>query len=198
MTVTIGLLGPAGAGKSSVAKYLEERYGARRYSLATPLKDIAQRTLGFTDDQLYGTQEQKEAVDPRYGFSCRWFLQRLGTEGCRAVLDANVWTDACLRRIMAERPDVAVIEDVRFRNEANAVMTAPSVGYVWRLVPPADEDAAARVDGAGVHASELEWMTASADLEVRPLKRGLDELFALVEDAARSCHLFPLRREVSL
>lgn len=193
----IGLLGPAGAGKSSIAGYLEKHYGAKRYSLAGPLKEIAKRTLGFTDDQLYGTQEQKETVDPRFGFSPRWFLQRLGTEGCRAVLGADIWTQACLKRIEEERPTIAVIEDVRFVNEARIVSGRRGFfadglggeveyeGHVWRIIPPQDATADARVAGAGAHASEEEWRRAKADFVITPQARGLDELYKLVDEAAR-------------
>lgn len=182
MTVIIGLLGPAGAGKSSVATHLVENYGATRYSLASPLKEIAMRTLDLTPEQVWGTQQQKETVDPRYGFTPRWFLQRLGTEGCRAVLGDSVWTDACLARITREAPRVAVIEDVRFVNEALAVTLA---GYgneavtsssVWRMESPARETSA-----DATHASEAEWVLAKYDQLIRPEKRGLDELSALVD-----------------
>lgn len=200
-TIIIGLLGPAGAGKSSIAKYLVEHYGAKVYSLAGPLKEIAKRTLDFSDEQLYGTQEQKEAIDPRYGFSCRSFLQRLGTEGCRAVLGDDVWTKACLDKIERERPPVAVIDDVRFKNEAALISGRrcwlPSLGYdhaedgqptiagtVWRVEPPLDARTAERAVAAGEHASEREWREAKSDYVIAPTARGLEELFRLVDHGA--------------
>ncbi len=185
MTRTIGLLGPAGAGKSSVAEYLERCYGAKRYSLAGPLKEIAMRTLDLTHDQCWGTQAQKETVDPRYGFSPRWFLQRLGTEGCRAVLGDKIWTQTCLTAISRDRVDFAVIEDVRFMNEAEAILFDTSygrTGQVWRLVPPAQTDS---ID-TGTHASESEWRRAPFSREIVPNARGLKELFGLVDDACAS------------
>ncbi len=198
MTIIIGLLGPAGAGKSSAAAYLERMYDAKRYSLASPLKEIAKKTLSFSDEQLYGTQEQKEAEDPRYGFSARWFLQRLGTEGCRDVLGANVWVSACLDKIKRDHPHLAVIEDVRFRNEVDAIRGSESGrGFVWRLVPPPDEETANRAR-AIAHASEREWATAFVDMEIAPDKRGLDELNVLVSRAAYRARIFPRQRPVSL
>lgn len=185
MTLLIGLLGPAGAGKSTVAKHLVTKYGARCYSLANPLKAIAHDAFGFNTAQLYGTQEQKEAIDPRYGMSCRQFLQRLGTEGIRKHLGADIWTQTCLRKIAMERPPLAVIEDVRFINEAKLIRDADKThnlfGYVWRLCPPEDDEARAREKAAGAHASELEWQSAGYDTSLEPGKRGVEELLNLVD-----------------
>ena len=185
MTIIIGLLGPAGAGKTTVAAHLEKHYGARRYSLAGPLKDIARRVLGFSHEQLYGTQEQKETDDPRYGFSARWFLQKLGTEGCRAVLGDDVWTRACLLAIERDAPAVAVIEDVRFKNEADAIVETG--GFVWRLCPPGDAETATRAAAAGRHASETEWRDAYASVEYVPAERGLESLFGFADAACQIC-----------
>ncbi len=182
LPVVIGLVGPAGAGKSTVASHLIEKYGAVRYSFAALLKEIAKRTLDFSDEQLYGTQEQKEAIDPRYGFSCRTFLQKLGTEGVRNVLGADFWTTATLEKIRKDSPKLAVIDDMRFVNEAEATQHSPyHQGSVWRLCPPADETSVMRAAAAGQHASEREWLLAPFDFEIAPKKRGIPELVELVD-----------------
>ena len=54
----IGITGKIGSGKSTLAQILEEKFGYTEYSMATPLKEIG-RIFGFTEEQLYGTQEQK-------------------------------------------------------------------------------------------------------------------------------------------
>lgn len=176
MTMIIALTGPAGAGKSTAAAHLAARYGAMRYSLAYPLKEIARRALDFTHAQVYGDQATKDATDPRYGFSPRWFLQRLGTEGIRAVLGADFWTRHALGRIAADAPECAVIDDCRFVNEADAIRAAG--GAVIRLHPPRDEAAAAE----DTHASEQQWRQIVADYEIRPSRRGVDALRTLVDD----------------
>lgn len=188
MTRLIALLGGAGTGKSTVAEYLVEHYGATRYSFADLLKQIAMRTLLFTREQCYGTQEQKETEDPRYGFTPRWFLQRLGTEGVRDVLGQDFWIRATLARIAAEAPAVAVIDDCRFINEARAIRDAG--GHVWRLVAPGGGITTA--DAA--HASEAEIGRAhdpGRDDTIAPGRRGLDELYACVRALAaiRMLHL---------
>jgi len=178
MTTIIALIGPAGSGKSAAAAYLASRYGARRYSFAAPLKEIARRTLDLTTDQVYGSQEAKEAIDPRYGFSARWFLQRLGTEGVRAVLGADFWVEHTLRLIREDAPALAVVDDARFPNECARIRGhfVPS-GLVWRLGPPPDRSS--HDDGA--HASEQGWRDAVCDAVYMPRARGLDGLHAFVD-----------------
>ncbi len=201
MTTIIGLMGPAGAGKSSVAQYLVERYGARRYSFAGPLKELAMRTLDLTHEQCWGTQAQKEAVDPRYGFSPRWFLQRLGTEGCRKTFGHGFWVEQALAAVKRDAPALAVFEDARFINEAVAIRAFTEKraagdrvsGFVWCLDSPGRE-----TEADSSHASEREWCDAPRDHLIKPEARGLDTLFGLVDEACRKFVIFPKRPEVSL
>jgi hypothetical protein len=181
MTTTIAVVGPAGAGKTSVASHLERAYGARRYAFAAPLKEIARRALDLSHEQVWGSQAQKEAIDPRYGFSPRWFLQRLGTEGVRGVLGEDFWIRMTLELIQRDRAPLAVVEDARFANECAAVRAMhtdglyPSLqtGFVWRLLPPPGPSAS--IDD-GAHVSECEWREATCDVVIAPQFRGLDQL----------------------
>jgi hypothetical protein len=171
----LGLLGPAGSGKSTVAEHLRKYYGAAVYSFARPLKEIARRALDFSTAQVYGSQAEKEAVDPRYGFSPRWFLQRLGTEGIRQVLGADFWVRLCLDDIAKGGARLAVIEDVRFISESDAIRAAG--GAVIRLDNPG------RVTNADAsHASESECSRAPYDYLIGPSERGVDELLRLVDE----------------
>jgi hypothetical protein len=127
----LGLLARAGSGKTTVANYLRDNYDARIVSLASPLKQIAKVVMDFSDEQLYGTQAQKEAIDSRYGFSAREFLRKLGTEGIRENLGADVWIDVLLDRATnaaSEDPthSVFIVDDMRFVNEVNRIRSARS------------------------------------------------------------------------
>lgn len=112
----LGLSGPAGSGKSSVAAYLAVNHGFHCLAFADPLKDLVQEAFQFFPVQVYG--DQKEEIDHRFGKSPRWCLQALGT-ACREIWpDIWVWRleDALRRYWQLHQPPV-VVTDVRLRNE---------------------------------------------------------------------------------
>lgn len=176
MTVIVGLLGPAESGKSTSAEYLVRVYGARRYALATPLKEIVRLAFALEPEQVYGTQSNKDWVDERYGVSGRWLLKRIGTEGIRAVLGADFWWTYALDTIAQDAPALAVIDDVRFINEAEGIQR--SGGFVWRLDP-----VPGRPQKVADHASEQEWLQASHDVRIAPNALGLDGLYRELDAA---------------
>lgn len=162
MIHVLGLLARAGHGKSTVANYLRDHYGVGIVALAAPLKKIAKIAMDFSDDQLYGTQAQKEAIDPRYGMSARIFLQKLGTEGIRAHLGEMVFCEGmahAVRLVHAyDGSSVFAVDDMRFPNEAEFVhgldtrSGSPKMfGHVIKIVctdaPPSGNDAHASEAG---------------------------------------------------
>lgn len=62
----IGLAGPAGSGKDTIADYLVSKRGFVKMANADLLKRVAQSVFGFTDDQLWGPSELRNAPDKRY------------------------------------------------------------------------------------------------------------------------------------
>lgn len=132
MIFVLGFLAKAGHGKSTVADHFVRNRGAERMSLADPLKRIAMTTMGFTSEQLWGTQEEKERPDPRHGHSGRSFCQKLGTDGMRSELGVDVFCRSLVKRAQwrfggsaehrfsgeASRDHFVVVDDVRFPDEA--------------------------------------------------------------------------------
>lgn len=149
--VVIGLLGRAGSGKSTAAAHLAETWGAQRFLFSRPLKEFAKILYGFTDEQVYGTQEQKETIDPRWGITPREAMIRVG-DGGRNTLGKKLWIRACFDKIHEDwlehstRPlgnnelrayRIYVIEDMRYPNEAADLRIADIFcGAVIKLVCP--------------------------------------------------------------
>ena len=168
MTEVVVLLGRAGTGKTTIAKWLQREHGAQVVSLADPLKRIAIDVMGLSAAQCYGSQEEKAAVDPRYGFSARTFLQRLGTEGIRKHLGPDTFPIDVERRIieasqLPDRPPIFVVDDARFESEARYLRRLPRANYAIRSRVVKLESADA-VGLAGTHASETEVDAVPASL----------------------------------
>jgi hypothetical protein len=126
----LGLLARSGHGKTTVARHLTDAFGAEVRSLAGPMKRALQRVFDFSDAQMWGRQAEKEAIDPRYGISPRWLLQRFGTEGLREEFGEDIHLQALLSRLRRDEgarrsgslgPRLYVVDDVRFPNDAHFI-----------------------------------------------------------------------------
>ena len=69
--------------------------------------------------------------------TAREFLQYFGTDICRGI-KSDIWTSACLDRILSSGTEFAIVPDVRFPNEVEAIQKAG--GRVVRLTRKPFED----------------------------------------------------------
>jgi hypothetical protein len=113
----IALCGPAGCGKSTIARVLEGE-NLRVRSFAGPLKQML-RTLGLTEAQVSGSAKETPCA-MLCGNTPRYAMQTLGTQWGRDLIGPDVWANACLANLPAA-PIVTIIDDCRFANEALAV-----------------------------------------------------------------------------
>ena len=119
----IGLSGKKQSGKSTVTNFLTRR-GFMEVSWAAPLKKkIGMELLGLTHEQVYGTEEDKEAVDDFWGRSPRELLQIIGTECFRNLVHPDFWVKLGVKEIRAQTflKRNVVVSDCRFPNEIEAV-----------------------------------------------------------------------------
>ena len=91
----IGLTGFKGCGKSTVAEIMEERFGYKTRSFATPIKDML-RAMGLSREELYDP-EIKERVIEDFGKSPREMMQTLGTEWGRMLVSSDIWVTALIQ-----------------------------------------------------------------------------------------------------
>lgn len=131
--IIIGIVGIAGSGKTLVARHLVERHGFHRTRFAGPLKEMIKAGLGLTDEQLDG--DQKNAPIPWAG-NCtpRHLMQTLGTEWGRRMIHSDLWINRWREVVAQSSAERIVVDDVRFPNEAGAVVDVG--GSIWRVVRP--------------------------------------------------------------
>ena len=165
----VGVSGRKRHGKDQVATYLES-YGVKRLAFADELKRVAMNLWDLSFEQVYGSDEYKEAVDERWGLSPRTILQQLGTQVGRNIHD-QTWVRKALSTIeRAQRGEPVVlpnmvsrrfeevtfaegwadrwaVPDVRFPGEADAIKARG--GVVIKVVRPG-------MPTGDMHASETE------------------------------------------
>ncbi len=117
------------------------------YNIADSLKSTLIDIFGIKYESLYGTNEQKNELThiewsafapftktkkklPEGKMTGRELMQVFGTDIVRKIY-ADAWVSSCLRQIAIEQPEYALIADVRFENELDAISVAG--GSVYKL-----------------------------------------------------------------
>ena len=183
MSKIIGLIGFKQVGKSTAAKYLEEKYGFVRHNMKDALvaeikqnfpdlltEILENEVVSILENGSYKEWEEVEAGGIERLFQTkppliRALLQNYGTE-VRRRDDDNYWVVQWSRKIMdatlvSGYNDKFVTDDIRFLNEAKAVKDLD--GILIRLTRP-------DIQTGGTHASETEQLEIVADytIECKP------------------------------
>jgi len=123
--VLIGIAGPKRSGKDTLAHGLHLATGLPVDSFAGPMRRFVADTLGMTLAEL---EERKEdPIEWLGGVTPRTMLQTVGTEWGRATVHADLW----VRSLFARLSQGGIVSDVRFPNEAEAILKQG--GVVIRL-----------------------------------------------------------------
>jgi hypothetical protein len=123
--ILIGLHGPAGSGKSTIARHLVERRGFVPVSLADYFKIPSVVHDGLSLVQVFGPVEKTAET--------RRFLQERGTERGRMVWGEDVWCKhlgAHLYKLARMGVQRVVVDDVRFENEVKYLHGFQLPGYL--------------------------------------------------------------------
>jgi hypothetical protein len=159
MNKIIALTGPAGVGKSTIAKALANGPARaldprpwRILSFAAPIKRMAAQILPA--EELANKDEPSSLL----GLTPREILQTLGTEWGRG-LHRDFWTTLMVYELFREETPV-IIDDLRFANEAELVRSLG--GSVVRIVNRPGFDRTK----APTHSSEAGIPMALVDLNI--------------------------------
>lgn len=140
MSALVGVIGRKRAGKDSFAARLVEAHGFRRLAFADALRDaaLALDPIVTPVDTVAGSVRLSELVaqvgweGAKAHTEVRRTLQRFG-QGVRLV-DEDFWLRPVLAQVDAEPDRPTVITDVRYPNEAAAVVERG--GVIVRMVRP--------------------------------------------------------------
>ena len=170
----VGLVGPAGSGKTTVGNYLVEKYGYRRMAFADSLKDMIITAGICTHDECYGKKTEYS----------RKMLQLIGTEVFRKQVHSEYWIQQMGKKLSALPPDAkVVIDDIRFPNEAKLVRAYPgSLLVKLERADFVDETAGT------THESESLLHTIGTDHVIRAASGDLHGLFTRIDEIAGCKH----------
>lgn len=128
MTILIGLAGRKGAGKSTLADYLEWHHGFEQNAFADPIKSMldvlfAHLNMDISEVSMKLFHDRKDAIDNDnlFGKSPRELMQTLGTEWGRELVHPDLWVKCALADYERVPRYRYVFSDVRFPNEAQAI-----------------------------------------------------------------------------
>lgn len=113
------------------------------YHFADPLKEMCIALFNLNPENIYGSDNDKNKAtdllwesmpynpDKKSGhLTHREFLEYFGTNIVRKI-KSNAWSEFTIKRILAEQSEIAIIPDVRFPNEVDAIKN--NGGIVIRL-----------------------------------------------------------------
>lgn len=182
----IGLIGRAGAGKTTVAQHLEAHWGFVHIAFADPILAMVHALFDEAGvDGAWATERVlKEQPAPVLGVSYRRLAQTIGTE-CGRRLDEALWINVASHKLAQARlhQHHVVVSDIRFVNEAHWVQDHG--GVLVHVIRP---DAPTLAPDAAGHISET--LAARLVPTTLQLRNGasITTLCNRVDDMMRSLH----------
>jgi len=174
----IALVGPAGCGKSTVAKILAQEFAYKRIKFSQPLKDML-LALGLTEAHTEGSLKSIPC-DLLGGKTPRYAMQTLGTEWARDIMGKNFWANIWRTRVQKHTRGIqgrsVVTEDCRFENEAKLVRELG--GEIWVIERPSYSYTG--------HSSETEMSDIDGDLIIKN-QGNIEELKVMVRGVLGRC-----------
>jgi hypothetical protein len=124
----IGIIGCERVGKDTFADILVCEYGFKKYSMADPIREIAQ--VIFPHWQQLGVD--KDLIDSQTGIRPRDFMKWIGTDIFQLAFHTRfpdseisprcMWSSICGNRIRSDPSANWVIPDIRFKHEAEELI----------------------------------------------------------------------------
>ncbi len=147
----VAVVGKKRSGKDSAGDYLVGNWGFNETrKLACPIKRIGMMLFGWTEDQVEGTNYDREQMIPELGLSVRQFLQECGSlfkydlsEALPAYgkkVGPRIWAKVLVRWIKEQPPGAYVVTDVRFPEEVEELKDNFETVVVLKMVSDRSPD----------------------------------------------------------
>lgn len=171
------------------------------YNMADLLKIAVMELFGATYEQCYGTNEQKNTpTEIRWSnmakvldksvlkklkeedkleafMTARDIMQQFGTNVLRKI-NPDIWVNAALKKIDNEKPEIALIGDIRFENELDAVKNAG--GKVIKLtLNPLNSDHESELSVDSIPLNKFDAVLDNANLNIYDKN---DQLYTLLKE----------------
>lgn len=96
-------------------------------------------------------------------------------------------------KILDEQPELAVIDDFRFKNEVDGFLSLnhpddPDMVKIWRIESPLTAEAVSTAGATG-HSSEAEWSQCAYTHLLKPEEYGLEQFYDELNCLAYECRL---------
>lgn len=186
----ISFCGRGGSGKTTAQNFLIKHIqSTHAITFASPIKVLAKEIYQLSNEQLYGTQEQKETIDPSWNKAPRQLMQDLG-KILRDVMGEDIWVSKAVRDIKelflihknsGDHIPVYVIDDSRYINEAYYIKEDKSI-----------ESLLIKLECPDAPKSKFSEHASEAEVDQIPIK-----LFDKIIVANRSENAILLKRELA-
>ena len=190
----IGICGFQSAGKDTIAHLLINKYGFKKLSFATAVKDIVSIMFGWPRDKLEGLTKEdrqwRETIDTWWAHKLqmpqltpRYVLQYIATDLFRNHFHPEIWITIVEKQL--NQFENIVITDCRFENEINLIIkygakiiNVYKENHEWVYKYKMGEEVK---EIEKMHRSEYEWIRCHYDYEVSN-NGTIDELYEKIID----------------
>lgn len=187
MGLLIGLAGPSGCGKDTLAKVLSGEHGFRHMKISHYMKRGLQIMLDMSSDQVNG--HLRDTVDPRYMLTPRQMLKSLGTDWAQSIRK-DIWMLRMKEDIDSERnrdDDHIVISDVRF--DVQAELIREWGGVIVHIVDGANQH---RPDFAPIDEKSADFLLVNVKAGIGTLVIQTEKLLASINNrSAKAVSPYP-------
>jgi len=179
----VGICGLQGTGKDTIGSILVNKYGFKKLSYASALKDIISLIFGWDREMMEGTtvesRKWREQVDKWWALRLnipnltpRYVLQYFGTDLFRNHFHNEIWV-AVVEKQLTQYKNI-VITDCRFPNEIsilkkyNGFLIKVSRGIMPKWYTDYNNNliTSSTLENLNIHPSEYSWINQEFKYEV--------------------------------